>query len=211
MFTNKTHEDAHNKLNEGELDLSIELFTKALAEAPDDLNILSDRGVAFLHKKDKLRCFGDLNRAIELQPNYAFRYACRAYAKKHFGDIDGAVEDYEIAVNLDPDDAVAQNNLGMLLEEKGYKKQADERFARADKLSEQESDLLNVITDLEDDSPIEEATVVPEEPTVEIVYQETTEAPKEDTTSSKEFKKVFTSKNQFKEFIKFVKNGFKIK
>ena len=79
----------------GEIDASIELYSKALNEAPDDLNILSDRGVAYLHKEDKLRCFGDLNRAIQLQPDYAYRYAARAFAKKHFGDLDGAVEDYE--------------------------------------------------------------------------------------------------------------------
>ena len=33
----------------------------------------------------------------------------------------------------------------------------------------------------------------------------------ESSSKSKELKKVFTSKSQFKEFIQFVKNGFKIK
>jgi Flp pilus assembly protein TadD len=208
MFTNKTHEEATKKLKDGQIDEAIELYTKALNEAPDDYNIISDRGVAYLHKNDKLRCFGDFNRAIQLQPDYSYRYASRAYAKKHFGDIEGAVADYEKAVELDPEDAVAQNNLGMLLEEMGYKKQSEERFARADKLSEQENGLLNVMEDLETsetpvENPVQEATVEEIEPV---------ETESDDSkTSSKEFKKVFTSKNQFREFIRFIRNGFKIK
>ena len=171
MFTNKTHEEAHIKLQNGEIDASIELYSKALNEAPDDLNILSDRGVAYLHKEDKLRCFGDLNRAIQLQPDYAYRYAARAFAKKHFGDLDGAVEDYEKAVSLDPTDAVAHNNLGLLLEEKGYKKEADERFARADKLSEQEDGLLNVIDDLEGKESTQKPEAVQTEQEEDIYFE----------------------------------------
>ncbi|MFT6503690.1 MAG: Flp pilus assembly protein TadD [Crocinitomicaceae bacterium] len=208
MFTNKTHEEATSKLKDGHIDEAIELYTKALNEAPDDYNIISDRGVAYLHKNDKLRCFGDFNRAIQLQPNYSYRYASRAYAKKHFGDIEGAVADYEKAVELDPEDAVAQNNLGMLLEEMGYKKQSEARFARADKLSEQENGLLNVMEDLEASEKAVEA------PIQETAMEDVAPADKgsdETKTSSKEFKKVFTSKNQFKEFIRFIRNGFKIK
>ena len=42
MFTNKTHEEATNKLKDGDIDAAIELYTKALSEAPDDYNIISD-------------------------------------------------------------------------------------------------------------------------------------------------------------------------
>ena len=208
MFTNKTHEEATSKLKEGQIDEAIELYTKALNEAPDDYNIISDRGVAYLHKNDKLRCFGDFNRAIQLQPNYSYRYASRAYAKKHFGDLEGAVADYEKAVELDPEDAVAQNNLGMLLEEMGYKKQSEKRFARADKLSEQENGLLNVMEGLEASEKAVEATNQ-ETPIEDLSPSD--KGSDETKTNSKEFKKVFTSKNQFKEFIRFIRNGFKIK
>ena len=208
MFTNKTHEEATSKLKEGQIDEAIELYTKALNEAPDDYNIISDRGVAYLHKNDKLRCFGDFNRAIQLQPNYSYRYASRAYAKKHFGDIEGAVADYEKAVELDPEDAVAQNNLGMLLEEMGYKKQSEKRFARADKLSEQENGLLNVMEGLE---VSEKAVEAPNQETPIEDLSPSDKGSDETKTNSKEFKKVFTSKNQFKEFIRFIRNGFKIK
>ena len=206
MFTNKTHEKAHEALKNEEIDLSIELYTKALEQNPNDCNILSDRGVAYLHAGNKELCFKDLNRAIELQPDYSFRYACRAFAKNNFGDLDGAILDYEKAVQLDKDDAVAHNNLGLLLEQKGYQKEAEERFKRADQLSKQEDGLLEVIDSLES-KPNEESH---ERPTIESKKDEPVE-PKEKTTGAKEFKKVFTSMKQFEEFMDFIKNGFKIK
>ena len=206
MFANKTHAEAHELLKDGKVEEAIEQYTLALTLNPDHCDILSDRGVAYIHAKDQKHCFDDLNRAVELQPNYAYRYACRAFAKNHFGDINGAVEDYEKAVELDPNDAVAQNNLGLLLEQKGYQKEADERFARADKLSKQEDGLLDVIEDLETEQEVEPAEEMPA-PVVEPTMQQEPES----GTAREEFKKVFTSKKQFREFIGFIRNGFKLK
>ncbi|MDG1332959.1 MAG: tetratricopeptide repeat protein [Crocinitomicaceae bacterium] len=207
MFANPTHEAAHELLKDGKVLEAIETFSKALEINPDHPDIYSDRGVAHLHNMDKHNCFADLNKAIELQPEYSFRYAAMAFARNNFGDFEGAIVDYEKAVKLDPDDAVAQNNLGLLLEQQGYKKDAEKRFARADKLSEQEDHLLEVIDDLDQQKidakqEVEAAKETSNEPST----KET-----EDGSNSEEFKKIFTKKSQFKEFIRFVKNGFKIK
>ena len=203
MFANSTHEAAHELLKEGKVIEAIAAYTKALEINPNHPDIYSDRGVAHLHNMDKHNCFADLNKAIDLQPDYAFRYAAMAFAKNNFGDLEGAVADYQKAVELDPDDAVAQNNLGLLLEQQGYKKSADEHFARADKLSKHEDHLLEVIDDLDRQ---ESAEIEVDEPTME--SSEKTGNP---SSNSEEFKKIFTQKSQFKEFIRFVKNGFKIK
>jgi tetratricopeptide (TPR) repeat protein len=40
------------------------------------------------------------------------------------GDIKGAIEDYEKTISLDPDDAIAYNNLGLLQEQLGYKEKS---------------------------------------------------------------------------------------
>ncbi|MBL4862590.1 MAG: tetratricopeptide repeat protein [Crocinitomicaceae bacterium] len=214
MFTNKIHEKAHEALKAGNVDEAIWCYTLALEENPNDCDILSDRGVAFLHLNDEQKCFEDLNLSLKLQPDYAYRYASRAYAKKHFGDLDGAIKDYEKAVELDPDDAVAQNNLGLLLEQKGYANEAKNRFARADKLSKLEDELYQVIDDLEtgDDrapaEPEKPKTVEKNEARPEI---DPAEQQEKRTTKLGEFLKLFTSKRQFKEFINFIKNGFKIK
>jgi len=204
MFTNKKHKRAHNALKNDDIVKAISLYNKALIESPNNCDIISDRGVAYLHAKDEKNCFTDLNRAIELQPNYSYRYACRAYAKKNFGDLDGAIEDYEKAVELDPDDAIAQNNLGMLLEEKGYQKEAEKKFKRADALSNMEDGLLGVIQNLETETEISKGTSIDSAGPAERQNEE-------NTNKAKEFKKVFTSKKQFKEFIIYIKNGFKLK
>jgi len=204
MFANSTHEAAHELLKDGNVLEAIETYSEALKINPDHADIYSDRGVAHLHNMDKHNCFADLNKALDLQPEYSYRYAALAYAKNNFGDLKGAIVDYEKAVELDPDDAVAQNNLGMLYEQQGYKKASEERFARADKLSEQEDHLLEVIDDLDHEKvEVETATVEP----VELEEISSTSS----DNNSAEFKKIFTKKSQFKEFIRFVKNGFKIK
>ncbi len=50
-----------------------------------------------------------------------------------------AMQDYRKAVELDPEDAVAHNNLGLLEEKVGYQLKADKRFEKADKLREEQS------------------------------------------------------------------------
>ena len=204
MFTNPLHEKADEALKNGDIEKAILLFTEALELNPNDYNIISDRGVAYLQANDKEKCFADFNRAIELQPHYSYRYACRAFAKNNFGDLDGAVEDYQKAVELDPTDAVAQNNLGILLEKKGYQDEADARFERADALSKQEDGLLNFMDDLETDDAENLTSITRKE-------IEPAEKPELKTSPGIEFKKVFTSKKQFDEFMQFIKNGFRIK
>ena len=174
-----------------------------MEEFPKDCNLISDRAVAYLHLNEKAKCFADFDLALSLQPNYSYRYASRAFAKNHFGDIDGAVEDYEKAVEIDPNDAVAQNNLGLLLEQKGYKNAAEERFKRADKLSKEEDHLLEIMDDLDNENnPKTDGIKEEVDPNIQR---------EKNISTGKELKKVFTSKSQFKEFMNFIKNGFKIK
>ena len=211
MFSNKLHEKAHETLKGGNIDEAIKLYTQALEQNPMDCDILSDRGVAYLHKNDPVNCLKDLDHCVELQPEKAYRYASRAFAKSHFKDQDGAIADYEIAVKLDPDDAVAHNNLGMLLEQKGYQDEAKERFERADNLSKQEDHLIQMLDEMEETETSEKGAQeekVEESPKPQSTTEEQ-QVPEQ--TAGSEFKKLFTSRKQFREFIQFVKNGFKIK
>ena len=211
MFTNQKHEEAHETLKKGEIDKAILLYTEALQNAENDCNIISDRAVAYLHKQDKLRSIADFDKAVQLEPDYAYRYAARAFAKQNFGDTDGAVEDYKKAIELDPNDSVAHNNLGLLLEQQGYQKEAQERFDRADKLSKAEDKLYEMMDEMEsgEDKPPQSK----QEPKVEINQEVKTTLDQEDqnSTKSEELKKIFTSRKQFKEFVQFVRSGFKLK
>lgn len=201
MFANDIHKDAHETLKSGKIEEAITLYNLALVKNPGHPDILSDRGVAYLHLENQEMCFQDLMTALEIEPEKAYRYASFAYARNHFGDIDGAIADYQKAIELDPDDAVAHNNLGLLLEQKGYEAEAKEKFERADKLSKMEDELLQMMDKLEGN------------PTANYdIANATGQNVKEEKQSvMKEMKKILTSRQQFREFMQFVKNGFKLK
>lgn len=216
MFANQKHEEAEKELKKGNIDKAILLYTEALSKNPEDVNILSDRGVAYLHKNDQLKCLGDLTLAIQKQPNYSYRYACRAFAKNHFKDIEGAIADYEKAVELDPEDAIANNNLGILYEQKGYQDKAKKKFEKADKLSKQEDHLLDLVDEIENKQSVDLRDEFEEklDQSKEKAFRETidpNESREKDKSMSKELGKIFTSRKQFSEFMKFIKNGFRIK
>jgi tetratricopeptide (TPR) repeat protein len=175
-----------------------------LNKNPNHPDILSDRGVVYIHlnrKEDALKAF-DLS--LNLQPDYAYRYSSRAYARAFFGDIDAAIKDYEKAVELDKEDAIAYNNLGLLLEQKGRMDLAKKNFDRADHLAKIEEKLLNVVDELEEDGIYDEVQIQRKE-------IEPIEKRKKELTTWGEMKKIFTSKDQFKDFLHFIKNGFKNK
>lgn len=204
MFLNAKHEKADKLLKKGELQKALELFNELIEELGENPILYSDRGVVFLHLNKREECLNDLSKAVQLQPDYSYRYACRAFAYSHFKLLDEAIVDYQKAVELDPEDAVAHNNLGMLLEQKGYKDEADRRFAVADKLAKAEDRLQEMMTELEQGNSSEKSSE-PENS----MHKEEAELTAEDTSAGHEFKKIFTSKKQFKEFVQFIKNGFK--
>lgn len=104
----------------------------ARALDPDAWN---DYGVALFHAGAKQEALAALDRALELQPDYGYRFAARAWMRQALKDFDGARADYAQAIALDPDDAISLNNLGLLEEQAGFFRQARERFAAADALS----------------------------------------------------------------------------
>ena len=218
MFANKTHEKGHELLLIGKYTEAIALFTDALEIDPNHPDIYSDRGVAYLHLKNEQKCMEDLDTALTLQPEYSFRFASRAYAKDFFGKTEAAIEDYEKAVALDPEDAVAHNNLGLLLEKLGFKKQAQENFKRADALSKQEKKLFELIAEIEDNE-MESSPEISKTEEIEMINSHVKVSPVEmqeaaaaiNPSSFKEFRRIFTSKLQFSEFLHFIKNGFRIK
>lgn len=205
MFANEIHEKAHETLKSGEIEKAIELYTKALTQSKGHPDIISDRAVAYLHHNDKELCYADFELALELEPNRAYRYTSFAFAMNHFGDLEGAVAKYQRAIELDPDDAVAHNNLGLLLEQKGYKDEAKAKFDRADRLSKLEDGLLEIVDEMDGKSEEPKTDSTP----LNDIQKESEQ--KEETTVSSEMKKVLTKKDSFKEFLQFVKNGFKLK
>ncbi|WP_051203755.1 tetratricopeptide repeat protein [Hugenholtzia roseola] len=123
-----------------QIEAAIDTYTQALALAPTQAEIWSDRGVAYFHKGNKTAALNDLDEAQRLEPHNPYRYSSRAYIRASLKDLEGAIQDYEKAIELDPDDAVAYNNLGLLQDQLGYKQKAQKFYKKADALAQDQAD-----------------------------------------------------------------------
>jgi len=73
-------------------------FDEAERANPDwglDPDFLNDRAVALFHNDRAHESIALLDKAINLQPNYGYRYAARGWMKQALRDILGAISDYE--------------------------------------------------------------------------------------------------------------------
>lgn len=143
--------------------------------------------MSYFHLGDKENALADINRSLEIEPHYSYRYSSRAFIKEAFGDTAGAIEDYKMCIALDPDDAIAYNNLGLLEERQGYTQLAKKHFGIADKL----------------------AGVKPKE-RVNTKDNTSQNAEKNTPTKSQLIRDIFTKRKTFKEFITFIRRGFKL-
>ncbi len=165
------------------------LYSKAIEVLPNDPDVYSARGVVLFHLHRKEEALNDMNKAVELEPNYSYRYSSRAYIKASLGMTEDAILDYKKCTELDPEDAIAWNNLGLLEDQLGWNNKAKKTFKKAETLEK-------VLKDKE----------------ITLEKNRETSEPKPETASSKNsiIKDVFTKRETFKEFIKFVRSGFKI-
>lgn len=196
MFINHSHQLGIESLQQGNLDAALKLLNQALTENPCHPDILSDRGFLYIHLKQNELAMEDFDLSLDLQPEYGYRYASRAYAKDYFEDIGGAIEDYEMALKLDPEDAISHNNLGILYQKTGENESAEKHFNLSDQLSE--NGFFQIVEDVHGEQKSLDRVVIPPSDLVR----------KQENTIS-EMKKIFTSPEQFKEFMHFLKNGFK--
>lgn len=156
-----------------------------------DPDFLNDRAVALFHNQRMEEGLKLLNAAVAQQPHYGYRYAARGWMRQAMKDIQGAISDYEKAIELDPEDAITLNNLGLLEEQLGRMKSAKERFRMADEL----------------DRVLEEREIPKAEP-----KSESSPAPFRDASEGvwKEIWKALFTPQGRKEFLEFLGNGFKL-
>jgi len=183
-------------------------LSRAIELEPNNADYHSEKGVALFHLNRKIESIAELNIALKLEPDNPYRYSSRAYLKDSMGDTKGAVEDYMICTKMDPEDAIALNNLGILEEKLGRKEKAKERFAKADDLVK--SDGLSKILD---DNNISVQKETPKKEWVEPtnLQQELNLEKKleKEKGASSIMVDVFRNRKTRKEFINFIKKGFK--
>lgn len=166
------------------------LYSKAIDVLPNDPDLYSARGVVLFHLDRKEEALDDMNKAADLEPEYSYRYSSRAFIKASLRMTEEAILDYKKCTELDPEDAIAWNNMGLLEDQLGWNKKAEKTFQKADSLDK-------VLKDK--GIPVEKDIETPQLPA------ETPES------KNRIIKEVFTKKETFKEFVNFVKSGFKIK
>jgi tetratricopeptide (TPR) repeat protein len=178
-------------------DEALKLLNSVIKSAPTNPVYVSQRGVCFYHLKDLKSALKDMNKSVDLDPAYSYRYASRAYMRDAMGDVKGATE-------LDPDDAVSFNNLGLLEEKLGYMESSKKSFKKADDLAK----MLEETGIVTEEELMASQTEKPQNIQKEI--DEGKEVVKE-TSMSQEIGNVFRKKDVFREFLSFVRNGFKAK
>lgn len=169
---------------------SVYWYSRAISVDPKDPELYAERGVAYFHRNMLKESLQDLNIAQELEPERAYRYSSRAYIKDAMGDTRGAIEDYKIAIKLDPEDAVAHNNLGLLEEKLGHTAQAQVLFDMADAMAKDQNG---------------EGEPIPQPKNIQREINQS----KSDKTLVRQMADVFRSKDTFREFVTFIRNGLK--
>ena len=112
---------------------SINDFTAILDRLPDEATIYYERAISYFKMGKTELALTDMDQSVMLEPDKAFRYSSRAYIRASV-DIDGAIEDYKKAIELDPNDEISYNNLGLLQEQKGWKKEAEKSFNQSNRI-----------------------------------------------------------------------------
>ena len=197
MFINQKHQLAIEALKHADLENALTLLEEALLENPFHPNIISDRGFLYIHLKKNKLAMDDFDLCVDLQPDYGYRYSARAYAKEYFGEIDEAILDYQKAIELDKNDWISHQNLGILLQKQNRIVDAEHHFKVADEI--QGKNEFGIVQKMgEKQQSIDRETIPPSD----LIR-------KQENTISK-MKHLFTSKENFDEFMHFLKNGFKI-
>ena len=206
------------KVNENLFDGAIEDFTKAIELNSSNPHYFNQRAICYLniHKFD-LSLF-DMNKAVELDPKYAYFYTCRGFLKTKMKDMKGAIEDYETSLELDPKNDITYNNMALALESMGNMTRAQKYYKKGNdvlgynpenrELNEEKTFMVN---------KGEQEEVKHEEPKNESKLKdhlneiEAKKVEENKEAGRKVAKDVFTKKSTFKEFLGFIKNGFKLK
>lgn len=188
------------KVKEKDFLTAIEHFSLAIQDDQGNVEYYAERAVAYLNTDQFELSMFDMNRCIELDPDNSYRYSCRAFLKAKIGDTDGAITDYEMAIKLDPEDAIAHNNLGLAQESKGFRAMAEKNYQKS-------NELIGYNPRRFDEGAPVTASANPVQETEPKNHSVSVETP----TGKSVAKSVLTTRSGFRDFLRFIRNGFKLK
>lgn len=116
----------------GQFEGAMQVWTQLIA-SDERASFYNERGVCKFNMRFK-HALDDFNQAISLEIENPYFWSCRAYVKDKLGDTEGAIQDYEQAHKLDPEDATILNNLGLAEQKLGYTQRSREFFKKSNEL-----------------------------------------------------------------------------
>lgn len=177
---------------------SIQSFDRLINLIPNNAMYYSERGVALHWTGNNDVALADFDKAVDLEPENPYRYSSRAYIKDRLNDPQGAIDDYTKAIELDPEDAIAYNNRGLIEEKLGYQERAKKSYQQADELDQGKNAQVS-------SPPTTERNIEVPAP------EQNSHSLKVDKPNGywKEIRSVFTSRQQFQDFLQFLGNSFR--
>ncbi|TTW07848.1 RNA polymerase II-associated protein 3 [Bagarius yarrelli] len=115
---------------EGKYDEAIECYTQGMSVDPYSPVLPTNRASCFFRLKKYAVAESDCNLAIALDSKCVKAYSCRGAARFALKNYQGALEDYEMVLKLDPDNLDAQNELKKLNQVLESQKQEGEQIKK---------------------------------------------------------------------------------
>jgi protein O-GlcNAc transferase len=103
------------------------------------------RAKIYTDESETAKAVSDLQRAVELRPDFAEAWSDLGNARKTLSDENGALSDFRRAVSLSPDDPVAQYRLGSQLLDVGAAHEAVDHLDAAVRLDPKNQSALNAL------------------------------------------------------------------
>jgi tetratricopeptide (TPR) repeat protein len=120
-----------NYLNNGNYDLAIAEYTKAIELDSSLTSLYYNRGLAYESKGDYKNAISDFSQIIIMNPKDGGAFFERGLNYALNGAYESAVADFTQAIQLNPEDAYAYNNRGLSYEYLGQNEKAIQDFEKA--------------------------------------------------------------------------------
>jgi tetratricopeptide (TPR) repeat protein len=117
----------------------------------DTAALLLDRAIAAQQAGHLPLALVLLDKVVVLEPDWAEGWNKRAATRLLGGDLNGAVDDFQHVLKLEPRHFSALVALGFILEKQGFDKHALEAFSKALALNPQEPDIKSIVEKLKTD------------------------------------------------------------
>ena len=95
--------EANNLFEDGEYQRALDKYGEALEQAPNHIHAMRGRARSLMQLGQSPRALAVFNTAISLEPDFGATYANRGILHDRMGRYEKAAEDYERALQLDPE------------------------------------------------------------------------------------------------------------